>query len=97
MAKSVSYSGLDENGDLVRSDGKLSRQQLARRACRGNDSRGGLLGRLAGRNNGQPAVVEGSLGPNEGSARFRVMQAEAAQASGKAGKFTKADGNNGVW
>ena len=70
-----------------------SRQAFARRKA-GQDTP--LLTRMSGRN-GQAAVVEGSLGENSGSARFRIMQAEAAQRGGKAGKFTKADGNNGVW
>ena len=55
---------------------KSARQAFARRACRGNDGRGGLLGRMAGAT-GTGSVIGQSprTGGNPGSTRFRAMLA----------------------
>ena len=85
MARSVSTQGYE---------GRIeARRASARAAMRGNDGRGGLLGRLAGATKGG-AVRKGSMGGNEGSSRFQAMQAEYAK---KGESFSTEDGNNGVW
>jgi len=54
-----------------------ARQAFARRACRGNDSRGGLLGRMAGATGTGSAISQSPrTGGNLGSVRFRAMLAQ---------------------
>ena len=53
-----------------------ARQAFARRACRGNDSRGGLLGRMAGATGTGSAISQSPrTGGNPGSIRFQAMLA----------------------
>ena len=60
---------------------KSARQAAARRACRGNDSRGGLLGRMAGATGTGSAISQSPRtgGHNSGSIRFQVMLAAEHQ------------------
>ena len=53
------------------------RQAFARRACRGQDGRGGLLGRMAGTTGTGSAISQSPrTGGNPGSNRFRAMLAQ---------------------
>ena len=53
-----------------------ARQAAARRACRGQDGRGGLLGRMAGATGTGSAISQAPrTGGNPGSNRFQAMLA----------------------
>ena len=53
------------------------RQAAARRACRGQDGRGGLLGRMAGATGTGSAISQSTrTGGNPGSVRFQAMLAQ---------------------
>lgn len=72
MAKSITYTQAS-NGSGVEARAE-SRQATARAFCAGNDSRGGLLGRMAGAVSG--GSVRGPTGKqNAGSMSFQEMQA----------------------
>ena len=53
------------------------RQEFAQAQMRGNDARGGLLGRLAGSRKGG-AIKENDGVPNAGSAEFRALSGQQA-------------------
>ena len=72
MSKSKTYTQAS-NGS-----GAEARRQTARASMRGNDARGGLLGRLAGVVKGGAVADEGAAGGNAGSNAFAAMQLEAA-------------------
>lgn len=70
--------GLGENAE--------ARQAAARAACRGNDSRGGLLGRMAGAVRGGAVQDSAPTSGNAGSQAFQAMV--AAQSSGESDFFS---------
>ena len=57
--------------------GAEARRETARNSMRGNDARGGLLGRMAGAAKGGAVCAEGTEGGNAGSNAFAAMQLEA--------------------
>ena len=67
MGKSVTYT----EATNTRAE---ARQEAAREACKGNDARGGLLGRMAGAVKGGALIYEGgSAGGNAGSRNFMAL------------------------
>ena len=73
MGKSKTYTQAS-NGS-----GPDARRQTARESMRGNDSRGGLLGRLAGVVKGGAVCDAGAAGGNAGSILFQEMALRVAE------------------